>query len=68
MLASMKQNKPANPLQIRFLRAPRQVLEPHDFPALIEEFQFRVGQKPFRWTIRTLMRIAHNILAKMNLK
>ena len=42
----MKQNKAFNPLKIRFLRPMGQLPEPHDFPALIQEFQFRVGVQP----------------------
>jgi len=58
---TMEQNKPPNPLQIRLLRPPRQVLEAHDFPALVQEFQLGIGQKPFLWVIKILMWIAHNI-------
>jgi hypothetical protein len=51
----MKQNKPSNPLKIRFLRPPRELFEPHHFPALIQEFQLGIGQKRFLWPIRVLL-------------
>jgi hypothetical protein len=38
----MEQNKPTNPLKIRFLCPTRQLLEPHYFPTLIQEFQLAV--------------------------
>ena len=41
--------------------------EPQDLPALIQQLQLRVRQIAFRWTIRMLLRIAHNTLVKINL-
>jgi hypothetical protein len=42
----MKQNKPSNPLKIRFLRSRRQLIEAHHLVALIQKLQLWIRHKP----------------------
>jgi hypothetical protein len=45
----MKENKPFDPLQIRFFRAQRQTMEPHHLPTLLHEFELGIGHQSFQW-------------------
>jgi hypothetical protein len=49
---ALKENKPFDPLQIRLLCAQRQPVEPHDFPALLHEFELGITHQPFPWPMQ----------------
>ena len=53
----VKHNEPLDPLQIRLLRAQRQPVEPHDLPALLQEFELGIGHQPFQWLMPPLSRV-----------